>query len=205
MASELSSVIPAMGSFTVMCVSTYCRPSELLSLRRCDLVAPAIGVLKWWTLLLFPEEAGRASKTQNFNDSIELDDERIPFLEPVRREMSHPGSLERAWPFNYPDYVEAFKRAAARLKWPTACPYQMRHSGPSIDLADRRRRMEEAQRRGRWAQPRSMMRYEPRARLAAEWAKVPAATRAHCEDCAARLAELILGRYQQSSVSTTRR
>ena len=77
MAVELASSVPAMGVFTLMCVSTYCRPSELLSLRRCDLVAPSPGVLKWWSLLLFPEEEGRASKTSQFNDSIELDDDRL--------------------------------------------------------------------------------------------------------------------------------
>ncbi len=98
--------------------------------------------------------------------------------------------------------MDAFKRAAARLKRPNMCPYQMRHSGPSVD---RRRTLEEAQRRGRWAQPLSMMRYEHRARLAAEWAKVPAATRQHCEDCVGRLAELILGRYRPSSGSGVRR
>ncbi len=75
----------------------------------------------------------------------------------------------------------------------------MKHSGPSVDLADRRRSLEEAQRRGRWAQPRSMHRYERRARLAAEWAKLPAATRSTCEGCIERLAELILGPCRQSS------
>ena len=168
-------------------------------------MAPSPGVLVWWSLLLFPEEVGRASKTSQFNDSIELDDSRLFFLSPIWKEIGHSESLTRAWPFSYPDYLAAFKRAAAKLGWPTACPYQMRHSGPSIDLADRRRSMEEAQRRGRWTQPRSMMRYERRARLAAEWAKVPQATRARCEECAAHLAELILGRWRQSSGSNTRR
>ena len=155
--------------------------------------------------MLCPEEEGRASKTNQFNDSIELDDDRLHFLTPVWTEMSQSGNLTRAWPFSYPDYLVAFKCAAAKIGWPTACPYQMRLSGPSIDLADRRRSMEEAQRRGRWAQPRSMMRYERRARLAAEWSKVPTATRARCEECAAHLAALILGRWRQSSGGSTRR
>ena len=87
MAVELVSSIPAMGVFTLMCVSTYCRPSELLSLRRCDLVAPSPGVLVWWSLLLFPEKVSRASKTSQFNDSMQLDDSRLFFLSPIWKEI----------------------------------------------------------------------------------------------------------------------
>ncbi len=131
-----------------------------------------------------------------FNDSVELDDPKILFL--------------AAWSFNYAEYTEVFKKAASRLQCPTVCPYQMRHSGPSIDLADKRRSLEEAQRRGRWAQPRLMMSYERRARLTAEWAKVPEATRRHCEACVPRLGEAILGHFwrrkggfvQNSAVAT---
>ena len=188
----------AKAVFTLMCVSGYFRPSELLSMRRCDLIAPAPGVRRSWSVLLFPEEVGRSSKTQNFNDSVEMDDPKILFLEPVWRAMASSG-LEPAWRFDYPDYLAAFKKAVARLRCADVCPYQMRHSGPSIDLADRRRSLEEAQRRGRWAQPRSMQRYERRARLASEWAKLPAATRTTCEGCVERLAELILGPCRQSS------
>ena len=198
MSLEIAKVSPSMGCFTLMCVSGYFRPSELLSLRRCDLIPPALGVLTSWSILLFPEEAGRASKTLQFNDSVELDDARILFLEPVWWAMSEANDLTAAWGFSYPEYLEVFKKAAMRLDCPTVCPYQMRHSGPSIDLADKRRSLEEAQRRGRWAQPRSMMRYERRARLTAEWAKVPEATRRHCEACVARLGEAILGHFRRS-------
>ena len=204
LATELGKVNPSMARFTQMCVSGYCRPSELLSMRRCDLVPPAVGVLTSWSILLFPEEVGRASKTQQFNDSVEMDDTRILFLEPVWRAMAKTSDLSSAWAFTYHEYLEAFKKAAAQLRCPTVCPYQMRHSGPSIDLADKRRSLDEAQRRGRWAQPRSMMRYERRARLAAEWAKVPEATRRTCETAAARLAAVILGLFRGSNGGSIR-
>ena len=204
MATTLGLENPGMACFTLMCVSGYFRPSELLSMRRCDLVPPAAGVLTVWSILLFPEEVGRASKTQQFNDSVEMDDERILFLEPVWRAMSKQTDLSAAWSFTYHEYLEAFKKAAAKLRMPCVCPYQMRHSGPSIDLADKRRSLDEAQRRGRWAQPRSMMRYERRARLAAEWAKVPEATRKTCETAAARLEAVILGLFRGSSGASTR-
>jgi hypothetical protein len=42
-----------------------------------------------------------------------------------------------------------------------------------------------------------MVRYERHARLAAEWAKIPVATRERCEAAAAQLEELILGRCRR--------
>ena len=108
--------------------------------------------------------------------------------------MAAAGSTEPARGFSYPDYLGEFKKAVAKLLCPKVVPYQMRHSGPSIDLADRRRTLAEAQRRRRWAQASSMARYERRARLAAEWAKVPTVTRTRCEASVGRLEELILGR-----------
>ena len=203
MAVEIAKEVPSMAVFTLMGVSGYFRPSELLSLRRCDLIAPAAGVLDHWSVLLFPEDVGRASKTGLFNDSVVLDDDRLDFLIPLWRRMASPSRTELAWSFNYPEYLAAFKRAAARLDCPSVCPYQMRHSGPSIDLADHRRTLDEAQRRGRWAQARSMQRYERRARLTAEWAKVPARTQAAGMACAKQLAARILGPVKSCSANAT--
>ena len=184
-----------MTVFVLMCVSGYFRPSELLSIRRCDLVAPAPGVLRHWAVLLFPEEEGRASKTSQFNDSVLMDDERIKFLEPLWQTMADPLSTSPMWDFDYHEFLASFKRAAKDLRVPATCPYQMRHSGPSIDLADERRSIAEAQRRGRWSQPKSMGRYERRARLAAEWAKVPEQTRRECEAYTAQLGGAVLGLF----------
>lgn len=183
----------AMAIYVLMTVSCYCRPGELLSLRRCDLVAPAPGVYAAWSLLLFPEEERKASKTHMFNDSLPLDDERIAFLAPAWRAIACPTSTAKVWGFTYPAFAEEFKKCVTEIGLPDVVPYQMRHSGPSTDLADGRRTSEQAQRRGRWAAARSMARYERSARLTAEWAKVPERTRAHCEDCVPRLADAILG------------
>ena len=204
MASVMGRQRPTMAAFVLMCVSGYFRPSELLSIRRCDLIAPATGVLRHWSVLLFPEEENRASKTGQFNDSVMMDDERIAFLEVVWLALAKPADLTLMWDFDYHDFLAAFKRAAKELRVPTTCPYQMRHSGPSIDLADGRRSIAEAQRRGRWAQPRSMGRYERRARLAAEWAKVPEEARRQCEGAAARLEAVVLGLFPRRADGSIR-
>ncbi len=43
-----------MAVFTLTGVSGYLRPSDLLYMRRCDLIPPAAGVLETWSALLFP-------------------------------------------------------------------------------------------------------------------------------------------------------
>ena len=170
-----------MGVFVLLSVSGYFRPSELLSVRRCDIFAPSPGVLEHWSILLFPEHLGKPSKTMQFGDSVEMDDPRVSFLSPVLATMSSEKDERSAWSFAYPDYLQAFKRVVGEMGYPNGVPYQARHSGPSTDLADGTRSLAEAQRRGRWAQARSMARYERRARLAAEWMKLPARTRTMCQ------------------------
>lgn len=187
-----------MGVFVLMGVSGYFRPSELMSLRRCDLIAPAPGVLAVWSVLLFPEEKKKASKTGVFSDSVELDDERLLWLDPIWRSMAKEGDERSAWGFSYPEFAAAFKRTVAAMGVGHVVAYQMRHSGPSIDLADRRRTLAEAQRRGRWAQPRSMLRYERRARLAAEWAKLSPDLRRECEQSVNRVGDVCLSRFRTS-------
>ena len=170
---------PAMGLFTLLAVSGYFRPAELMSLRQGDLMPPAKQVMRCWTVILFPEERGRASKTQIFDDSVALDDPKLKQFEPIWRAMHCRGSTKPLWAFSYPEYTAVFAQCAQALGV-RAVPYQMRHSGPSIDLADEARSLAEAQRRGRWACSSSMARYARSARLAAEWQKVPTRTKVEC-------------------------
>ena len=77
----------------------------------------------------------------------ELDDSRIRWLEPVWRMLGRVGCTDQVWSFAYPEYLQAFKKAVVAMGCPDVGPYQMRHSGPSTDLAARRRTPLEAQRR----------------------------------------------------------
>ena len=113
-------------------------------------------------------------------------------MSPLWRRLADPESRKPLFGFDYPTFLGHFRHAAATLKMPEVVPYHMRHSGPSTDLADRRRTMPEAQKRGRWSQPSSMLRYERRSRLAAEWQKVPGRVRTWCESAASRLAATVL-------------
>ena len=161
-------------------------------MRTCDLSAPTPGVLPIWSVLETAEDALVASGSDPLIDSTELDDKKTVFLAPVRKERADAASTKKRWVFSRPEYLVSLKKCVQKTKCPSVMPYQMRHSGPG------RSSKEEAQKRGRWPQMRSRMRYDRRATLATEWAKVPAITREACESCVARLEEVTLPRRLRS-------
>ena len=159
----------SMAVFVLTCLSSYCRPGELLSVRRCDWIAPVRRVLTSWAVLLFPEEGNRSSKTGQFNDSISMDSNWLTFLNTDYEQMHDPRSTACCWPFTYQDLVTEWKAVMVELGLEKLklVPYQLRHSGPSNDLARGHRSLEEAKKRGRWSQSKSMQRYERRG----DWGK----------------------------------
>eukprot|EP00974_Lingulodinium_polyedra_P107220 10379431-Lingulodinium_polyedra.AAC.1 len=71
-----------MALFMLMCLSTYCRPSEMMSLAPSGLQPPVGGVTGEWSLLLFPEAGAARSKTGLADVSIMLDTPYLKVLEP---------------------------------------------------------------------------------------------------------------------------
>ena len=75
-------------------------------------------------------------------------------------------SAARVWDFDHPSYTEKL-RAISRLLGiggpdttsQPLVPYQLRHSGASIDMNDRLRSPLEIQTGGRWASAKSLTRY----------------------------------------------
>lgn len=115
-----------MAVFVLMGVSGYFRPSELMSVRRCEIIVPAREVLPVSSVLLFPEENKRAS----LSDSVELDDERLGWLDPIWRTMAEEGDEQSASGFKYPEFAAAFKQTVTLMQMGHMVAYQMRHSGP---------------------------------------------------------------------------
>ena len=161
----------SMGVFVLTCLSSYCRPGELLKVRRCDWIAPVRRVLLTWSVILFPEEEGRSSKTGQYNDSILMDSSWLGFLNKDYEQMHDPRSTACSWPFTYQQFVKEWKAVVAELGLERLrlVPYQLRHSGPSNDMARSYRSLEEAKKRGRWSQSKSMQRYERRGRLGQDY------------------------------------
>ena len=76
----------------------------------------------------------------------------------------------------------------------TMVPYLLRHSGASHDRLTNERTLEECKKRGRWANHKSLVRYEKAARVAQLWNDLLAALQSHCTECDSRLADVLLGR-----------
>ena len=125
-----------MAVYLLVGVSAYSRPSSLLAARQCDLVPPAPGRGKCWSLLQHPEEGWVASKTQLYDEGCLLDSPYLHNLVPLFHKMASP-SRQSLWNFTYPELAAELRATAAELGLGVVTPYQMRHSGASIDVLRR--------------------------------------------------------------------
>ena len=120
-----------------------------------------------WTLLLSPEHLEQPGKTGEYDLSAALDSSYLrPWSHTVFGLLKKQPDNAPLWDFNYGDYVAEFRKACQTLRLDLS-PYQMRHSGPSIDRANNWRSALEIQKRGGWKSAKSVMRYEKSARLGA--------------------------------------
>ena len=97
------------------------------------------------------------------------------------------------WDFGYVEYLRVFKLACEAWKLEGVVPYQMRHSGPSIDRAQNLRSLVDCQKRGRWASWKSVTRYEKSARLSASWGSIGRREQEAMLVCERHLEALVLG------------
>ena len=102
-----------------------------------------------------------------------------------------PGSP--LWSFSYPSLVQKFKAACETVPLPfKIVPYQLRHSGPSIDRSRDCRTQAEVQKRGRWRTAKSLTRYEKHARMADLFLEMPARAQSKCLGAEARIGDIVL-------------
>ena len=183
-----------MAVLTLLLVDAYLRPCDALPLRAGQLLPPALGISPVWALLLHPSEFGEVGKTGESDDTILLDSRHLQWMAVLWEILHDQPSDTLVFGFGYASYFKEFKKVATALGVPEAVPYQARHSGPSIDLALRRRTLDSAKKRGRWRTDRSLHRYEKAGRLqqvANRWTEVQ---RAHFNRSAELVEALILGR-----------
>ena len=106
--------------------------------------------------------------------------------------------------FSFTDFLEQFRISLRRFGLDDLVPYQMRHSGVSIDLNSKIRSHQEAQKHGRWRQHLSMARYEKHARqqVTASW--YPPAPHWSSESCSRPLRGRHLESCQDRSLPAVR-
>ena len=183
-----------MAVYTMVALSTYARPSELLRCTTYSLVPPVRSATAEWTLLLSPEHLEHPGKTGEYDLSVSLDSSYLkPWCLSVFNLLKKQEPTAPLWDFSYGEYVKAFSLAAQRLGVQLS-PYQMRHSGPSVDRANGWRTPLEIQKRGGWKSAKSMMRYEKSGKLGAAFLDLSSKMRQHAQWCEEHLGDVILGR-----------
>ena len=139
---------PAMGLVVMTGLLSYARPEKLLRMRQCDLVPPLrVDLAK----LLDHSRCRRDRQAYKGADVERHTRARWPLarkLAPFWAALRGRGSQRPLWPFDYPIFCRSFQRAVADLTLPPLLPYQWRHSGSSIDIADRARSLEQCQETG---------------------------------------------------------
>ena len=177
-------------SLTMM---AYPRPGEMVALRgrRLTPPEPAAGNDSA-ALLLHPFEAGKSSKTGNYDDTMPLDlpeQQHLTNTLLALKELRHPDEL--VFNLGLSEFSELFRTAALRLKLEPLGPpvlYQPRHSGASPNLAQQRRTLAELKKCGRWRADTSV---SQGGRLGEQLQRLPVQMVRRCQLCADSLHEIL--------------
>ena len=181
-----------MAMYILICLSAYLRPAAGLALRRGCLVPPGAQSRGRWCLYLAPRELRTPTKTGCFDDTVVLDSRWLTWAGPIFEALRGDGSMEPMWDFTYADLVKRLDAIRAQFGIPDLVPYQLRHSGASIDRESGARSLLDIQKRGQWRAASSVFRYEKAGRLATTEASYPSGFARHGRACERQLEAFIL-------------
>ncbi|CAE8600432.1 unnamed protein product, partial [Polarella glacialis] len=159
----------------------YFRPSEVLNLTVKQVMPPARragrAYAKAWGIVLAPAEDEKPTKTGQFDDSVLIGDIQHEWLGPLLELLIKNKTPEdKLFPsLSLASYERLFRDAMQKRynKCIHVTPHSVRHSGPSNDKFHKRRSLLQIQKRGRWASPKSVARYEKEALLLGIWRAIP--------------------------------
>jgi hypothetical protein len=181
----------------------YLRPSELLSLKPEHVIPPlprAGPGHHQWAIVLHEgiDEQSRPSKTGVFDECLLLDLPKHEFLGAgLKALLSSRHMCGRLFPFAPRDLAAALQESGQRLGMqPPPLPYQLRHSGPSVDFADGSRGLAAIKRRGRWRTDSSLRRYEKGAQLTRSLRRLAPAARDFVVRASRDLPAVLAGRLR---------
>ena len=157
-------------------------PSEALSLTGQSLPSPTTSAVPHWVVLLFPQENRQRSKVGAADDTVAIDSARVNWMQRVFPVLANQQKFQPLFQTDHQSFFEVFRRATNNIGI-YAVPYQMRHSGPSLDLVQGIRDITSCRKRGRWATMTSLKRYEKHGRLNDTWRLLSPGTQAYCLTC----------------------
>lgn len=170
---------PAFAAILLLQLDTYARPSEIINVRKRDVIRPVSKQCKFWGIIFGNSGYHERTKTGTQDDTVLLDsfnDFAPKVMKLVFEQCPHDGD------FLFPNitlaaYEDALKIAnqQAGLQKFSFTPHAVRHSGPSVDFLHHSRSAEEIMARGRWATLKSIQRYRKPGQMLAKMAKIPQA------------------------------
>ena len=180
-----------MGIFVLLSLSTYLRPSQLLTVVTDGLIPPNQSISAYWTLLVHPEEGLSRSKTGEADVSFLLDSAYLSYLEPIYHILKQKGKGRPLFEFTYGEYALMFQKVSKMLGVKVTS-YQTRHSGASIDRASGARSRPDVQGRGQWKQEKSVVRYDKHARLAQSFERHPRQLQEYLSACEQQAVDIVV-------------
>ena len=147
------------------------------------------------TMREFEGEGSLGSKTGEFDESLLLDREPFLFLgECLRRQGAGRRPDQSLFDLDQPTFSGLFRKAGQELGLVDIHPYQLRHTGASVEFASQSRSLAEIKRRGRWKSDTSVRRYEKGGRLSDQLRKLDGRTRSHVLLCGRVIHDVLLRR-----------
>ncbi|CAE7232165.1 unnamed protein product, partial [Symbiodinium sp. CCMP2592] len=159
--------------YLLLTFSLYMRPSEGLRLRKKDVVRPSSrqAGFQHWSVVLHPLEVGVCSKTQEFDECLQLD---LPYHQPLGPatykllRLHQKRGEEHIFTITLENVTQFLERAQIELELKglgELQPYRLRHGGASHDFVSKLRDLASIQMRGRWRSQSSVRRYQKGGRL----------------------------------------
>ena len=104
-----------------------------------DLIRAMRGVASDWSLL-HPVQRGVPSKTQSYDDTIDLRKQTYPWITKVAAVLAPGRPSERIFEYRYEDFHQkSFEKQHVQLGLKDIVPYQCRHAGASLEKAGQHR------------------------------------------------------------------
>ena len=164
----------------------FARPSEILNVRRRDLVpaVPAFGTP--WGTLFGNSDFGEKTKTGQSDDVVLADSQHRPWCNTLLQRLARQVTDTDTFMFDISlaQYEKLFRDFSLQfgVRPGFFTPHVIRHSGPSYDVINQLRSFAQIQARGRWAAPQSVARYRKPGRLLLESSKLPRRFQNYSED-----------------------
>ena len=191
-----------MTIYLLLTFALYMRPGEGLRLRKMDVVRPSSrqAGFQFWSVVLHPLEMGVSSKTQEYDECLQLD---LPYHKPLGAatfkllRLHQKRAEDLIFTITLEDVTQFLDQAQQDLELKRLGelqPYRLRHGGASHDFVSKLRDLAAIQMRGRWRSQSFVRRYQKGGRLTQLMQALPEHVRKSAESAVQKLPAALAAR-----------